>query len=231
MNRALGAARLYTIRPLGSLAVPVVVVLSSFAVNLAIWGFGDLGDVPSAGTGGLAALYIALAIFLAQAVIQQFPFALALGLSRRAFYSGTALVALVQAVVYGVVLTALTAIENGTDGWGVGLHFWAPYGLDRQSVVVQFLVFGSMLAASAFLGIAIGAVAKRWSATGLWALVIGALLVLGGASVLVTALHSWTDLGDWLADRPVLVLAVGVSGIVALLSAGLSYTSLRRAVP
>jgi hypothetical protein len=231
MNRVLGAARLYATRPQGSLAVPWAVVLSSFAVNVAIWGFGDLGDVASAGTAGLSALFIALAIFLVQAVIQLFPFGMSLGLSRHAFYAGTALIALVQAVGYGLVLTGLTAIEDATGGWGVGLHFFAPYGLNRLGAVQQFLIYGSIVLASAFLGIAIGVVAKRWGAMGVWSVGIAALLVFGGGAVLVTALHSWTDLGHWMDARSVLTVALGSAGVVAVLSAGLSYGGLRRAVP
>src|SRR4051794_34493268 len=231
MNRVMGAARLYATRPQDSLAVPWLVVLSSFAVNVAIWGFGNLRNTPGAGTGGLSALYIAVTIFLVQAVVQLFPFGMSLGLSRRTFYVGTALIALVQAVGYGVVLTALTAVENATGGWGVGLHFFAPYGLDRLNAAEQFLIFGSIMLACAFLGIAIGVVAKRWGATGLWALGIGALLLCGGAAVLITGLHSWTDLGNWLVARSALTLALVLAGTVALLSAGLSYTGLRRAVP
>jgi hypothetical protein len=231
MNRTLGAARLYTIRPTGSLAIPILVLLSSFAVNVAIWGFGDLSNTPDASTGGVSALFFAMAIFLAQAVMQLFPFALQVGLSRHAFYAGTALVALVQAVVYSVLLTVLTAIEHGTGGWGVGLKFFAPYGLDRQNVVQQFVIYCSILLAVAFLGVAIGVIAKRWSAVGLWTLAIGALLVFGGAAVLVTGLHDWTSLWNWVVDRSPVVMALTCAGVVAVLSAGLSYTGLRRAVP
>lgn len=231
MNRTLGAARLYTIRPQASLTVPWAVALASFAVNVAIWGLGDLGKVSSAGTAGVSALYCALLIVFVQGVTQTFPFAMALGLSRRTFYAGTAVVALVQTVAYGAVLTALTAIENGTGGWGVGLHFWAPYGLDRQSVPEQFLIYASMLLATAFLGIAIGVAAKRWGATGLWTLGIAAVLVFGGAAVLVTGLHGWTDMWNWVLARSAVVVALAVAGVLAVLSAGLSYTGLRRAVP
>ena len=231
MNRVMGAVRLHTIRPLGGLAIPWLIVLASFGINLAIWAVGDLGDEPSAGTGGLAALYCALLIVFVQTVTQTFPFALTLGLSRRAFYTGTAAVAAAQTLVYSAMLCVLAAAERGTDGWGMGLDFWAPYGLDRQRVVQQFLIYASLMLASSFLGIAIGVAAKRWGATGLWTLAIGAIVVFGGAAVLITAVHGWTDLGDWLLDRSAVALALGLAGGVALLSAGLSYTGLRRAVP
>jgi hypothetical protein len=231
MSRVLGAARLYTVRPQGSLAVPWLVALSSFAINVAVWGFAGLGDEPDAGTGGLAALYISVAIVFSQAVTQLFPFALSLGLSRRAFYAGTALVAVVQAVAYGVLVTSLTAVENATDGWWVGLNFWGPYGLAAESVLQQVVVHGCVLIGMAFLGTAIGVVAKRWGAMGVWALAIGGLLVFGGASVLITALHSWTAVGHWIVDTPLLTLALLYAAVFGLVSAGLSYLGLRRAVP
>jgi hypothetical protein len=231
MNRVLGAARLYATRPQGSLLIPWMVVLSAFAVNVAIWGFGDLADEPEASTGGLSALYIAMTIFFVQAVVQLFPFGMSLGLSRRTFIAGTALVALVQAVGYGVALTGLTAVEDATGGWGVGLNFFGPYGLNGLNVVQQFVVYGSLMLACQFLGMTIGAVAKRWGATGLWILGIAALLVFGGAAVLITGMHSWTDLGHWLAARSALTLTLVLAGAVAVLSGGLSYAGLRRAVP
>ena len=56
------------------------------------------------------------------------PFALALGVSRRSYYIGTALLAVALAAVYGLALTVLQVIERATGGWGVGLHFFrVPY--------------------------------------------------------------------------------------------------------
>jgi hypothetical protein len=231
MSRVLGAARLYTIRPQASLAVPWLVGLSSFAINVAVWGFAGLRDEPSAGTGGLAALYISVVAVFTQAVTQMFPFALSMGLSRRTFYAGTALMATLQAVVYAVVLTVLIGVEGATGGWAVGLHFWGPYGLEQHPVGVQFAVHACGLIGAAFLGIAIGVVAKRWGPAGLWTLAIGALLVLGGAAVLVTALQGWTGLWDWIVDRSVLTIALLYAAVFGLVSAGLSYAGLRRAVP
>ena len=92
MNHTLQAARLHVIHPLVILAVPWLVVLSSFAINEVIWGVGGLGGQPG-GTGGVLALYVTVAIVFLQSVTQLFPFAMTLGVSRRTFYSGTALMA------------------------------------------------------------------------------------------------------------------------------------------
>ena len=113
MDRILGAARLHLVNPLMSLGVPWLVVLSSFAINLVVWGVTAAGDQPGGGsTGGLAALYLTVLIVFAQSITQLLPFAMGLSLTRRTFYLGTALVALVQSFGYGIVLTVLDAVEN-----------------------------------------------------------------------------------------------------------------------
>jgi hypothetical protein len=45
-------------------------------------------------------------------------------LSRRTYYTGTALLALSLAAVYGLALTLLQAIERATGGWGVQMRFF-----------------------------------------------------------------------------------------------------------
>src|SRR3954453_11721278 len=157
MNRILGAARMHLAHPLLSLGIPWLIVGTSFAINLAIWGVAGVGDETNgdAVTGGLASLYVTVAVIFIQAVTQMFPFAMGLSLSRRDFYLGTALTAVVQAIGYGLALTVLTAIEHATDGWGVGLHFWAPGIIDVGNPVLQFVVFSVPMLALAFLGIGI----------------------------------------------------------------------------
>ncbi|HEY3088344.1 MAG TPA: hypothetical protein VGJ59_09795 [Jatrophihabitantaceae bacterium] len=44
------------------------------------------------------------------------PFGLALGVSRRSYYIGTAVLAAATAVVYGLALTVLNVIEGSTGG-------------------------------------------------------------------------------------------------------------------
>jgi predicted lysophospholipase L1 biosynthesis ABC-type transport system permease subunit len=66
-----------------------------------------------------------------QTIGRSLPFGLTLGASRRSFYSGTALLGMALALVSGLVLTALQAIERATDGWGLSMHFFrVPYLLN-----------------------------------------------------------------------------------------------------
>ena len=77
--------------------------------------------------GYLLSFFIFFAVQGWQTIGRSLPFGLALGVSRRSFYSGTALLGLALALVSGLVLTALQAIERATDGWGLSL----------QQIVVQ----------------------------------------------------------------------------------------------
>jgi hypothetical protein len=233
MKRVTAAARMQLVHPLLSVGIPWAIVGSSFAINLAIWGVGDVAaQAPGDGsTGGLAALYVTVVVGFVGAVTQYFPFATGLSLSRRAFYLGTALAAVMEAVVYGIALTVLTAIENATNGWGVRLHFWAPGALDVGNPLLQFLVFAVPMLACAFLGMGIGVVFKRWGPMGLYALTLGTLFIGGLAAVWITWQQGWSHVGSWLGDRSVTSLTVLLPALLAVVLAGLTHLGLRRTVP
>ena len=233
MNRVVAAARMQLIHPLLSIGIPWAIVGSSFLINWAIWGVGDVADqTPGDGsTGGLAALYITVLIGFVQAVTQFLPFSMGISLSRREFYLGTALMAGIDAVAYGIVLTALTAIENATNGWGVRLHFWAPGALDVGNPFLQFLVFAVPMLACAFVGMAIGVVFKRWGAPGLYALALATLVGGGLLAVWATWQAAWGDVLDWLGDRSVSSLTIGFPAALAVVLAVLTFLGIRRAVP
>ena len=233
MNRILTVARMHLVHPLVILGVPWMVVATSFAINLPIWALSDLGEQSGNEntTGGLASLYVTVLIVFVQAVTQMFPFAMGVSLSRRVFYAGTALVASVQALGYGVALTVLSGVERASDGWGVGLHFWRPGWIEIANPVLQVAAYALPMLACAFLGMAIGVVSKRWGANGLWTLVISTLVVLGGLAVLITGLEAWGDVGSWLADQSVYAYTLLVPAVAAVALAGLTWTGLRRTVP
>jgi hypothetical protein len=233
MNRVLAVTRMQLVHPALTVGIPWAIVASSFAINLAIWGVGDVADqAPGDGsTGGLASLYITVLIVFIQTVTQMFPFALGLSLSRRDFYLGTAAAAGVQAVGYGVALTLLTAIENATDGWGMRLHFWAPGALDVGNPALQFVVFTVPMVACAFAGMAIGVVFKRWGASGLYLLSLTTLLAGGLLAVWATWQQAWGDVFGWLGDRSVPSLTIALPAVLALVLAALTFLGIRRAVP
>ncbi|MGY1605052.1 hypothetical protein [Geodermatophilus sp. SYSU D00815] len=233
MNRVLAVARLHLFHPLVGFGVPWAIALFSFAINWSVWRLADVGAQPGSGnfTGGVLSLYVTLAVVYAQAVTQMLPFAMGVSSSRRTFYLGTALVGVAEALGYGVALSALASIEGATDGWGVGLHFWAPTFVDVDDFFLQIAVSGAPMLAFIAIGAGVGVVHKRWGANGVWALTLGTLVVLGALAVLATAVDAWVPIGTWFADRSVVTNTVALPAVLALLAAALTWGGLRRAVP
>ncbi len=91
---------------------------------------------------------------------------------------------------------------------------------------------GPMLALiAAGMGMGMGVVPKRWGPNGVWGLIVGSTVVLGGAAVLITWLRAWTDIGRWLADQSLMTLAVGLPLTLAALLGALAFAGIRRVVP
>ncbi|RBY77581.1 hypothetical protein DQ238_14285 [Geodermatophilus sp. TF02-6] len=227
----LAAARLHLVNPLQVLGIPWGIVALSFGVNLVIWALTDVGSQPTGGfTAGVVSLYITVTVIFALAVTQLLPFAMGISLSRRTFYLGTALVAVAQSLWYGVLLSVLTAIEDATGGWGVGLDYFAPAGLDVDNAALQIPVSGAPMLAFAFAGVGMGVIAKRWGPAGIWYGITGAIVVFGGLAILFTWRRAWDDLGRWLTEQSVPAVAVVLPVVVAGVFAVVAWVGLRRVV-
>src|SRR5262245_38880905 len=113
MNRILSIARIQLIG-WPAFLWPVGIMASSLLINIALFAaIGDLiPDEKAHFTGGISSIYIVQLIVCAMAMTQLFSFAVGLNATRRAFYLGTALVALGQSVGYGILLYVLKLIEH-----------------------------------------------------------------------------------------------------------------------
>jgi hypothetical protein len=121
-------ARYHLLQPLLFVAVPWGILTLVFLINLAIMGLVPVGNGEGRYVGVLASIYITICITGALTTFRSLPFGLALGVSRRSYYIGTAVLAAATAVVYGLALTVLSVIEGSTGGWGVSMHFFrVPY--------------------------------------------------------------------------------------------------------
>ena len=233
MNRVLAAARLQLVHPMAILGVPWMVGALSFAINWAVWRIVDIRSLEGEDgfTGGVLALYITVLIVFVQAVTQLMPFAMGISLSRRSYFLGTCLVGVGMALGFGAILAVLDAVESASGGWGVGLQFWTPPPVDVDGFLPQVAVSGAPMLALIAAGVGMGVVTKRWGPNGVWGLIIGGIVVLGGAAVLVTWMHAWTDLGRWLIDQSVMTLAVGLPLALATALGLLAFAGIRRVVP
>jgi hypothetical protein len=93
-------------------------------------GLASVPDATSGYTGGVASIYVLFLIIGVSLVGRSLPFALALGVSRRSYYAGSAVLGAALAVADGLGLAGLQAVERATDGWGVQMDFFrVPYFL------------------------------------------------------------------------------------------------------
>jgi hypothetical protein len=231
MTRVLQAARLHLVNPLVILGIPWLIVGVSFAVNIAVWHLTPAGEADGSFSGGVLALYFTVLVVYAQAVTQLLPFAMGVGLSRRAFYLGTTVVAVVQALLYGLALAVLAALERATGGWGTNLDFWAPGPFAVGNVALQILVYAAPMLAFMFVGISLGVTQKRWGPAGVWGVMIGALLAVGLLAVLFGWLGFWAVVWGWLTEQTLVTLAVGLPVALGVAFAAFSYAGIRHVVP
>lgn len=222
MNRTRATTRLYLLRPVSHFSLPWGIALCSFAINLVVWWAADLASVPGVFTGGVSAFYIWVAAVYVVAVTQLWPFAASLGVTRRTFTLASLSVAGAQAAAYGVVLVVLVVVEDATDGWGVGLHFWAPGPLHASHLAAQMLACAVLVMACAAVGLVVGVVYKRWGRWGILGVGVAVLTVLGAVPIVLTRLPSWGETGLWLTRQSALSLTIGISATATVLLVGLA---------
>ena len=120
MNTMIKVARYHLVRPVLFVALPLATLPFAFAVDVARGG----------GTfrGGWVSIFILFFGMGVQRIGEWLPFGLALGVTRRSFYAGTALLGVSMSLVYGLVIAGLQAIERATGGWGLSITFFGVPG-------------------------------------------------------------------------------------------------------
>ena len=151
-----------------------------------------------------------------QTIGRSLPFGLTLGASRRSFYSGTALLGMALALVSGLVLTALQAIERATDGWGLSMHFFrVPYLLNGPWYAT-WLTSAVGLFALFVYGMWHGIVYSRWGPLGTLAFIAVQVLVVVAGGVVVRFEH-W-GVRSAASGSSAGLTALGLTGVVAALA-------------
>jgi hypothetical protein len=195
--------------------LPWAILAVSFLINVAISaqlpaGQGDY-------TGGLLTIYAYLFVCGAMTMTRSLPFGLMLGVSRRSYYLGTALLIAALGVVYGLALTVLQAVERVTSGWGVGLHFfrvaWIMDGPWYQTWLMSFV----LLVLFFLYGMWYGLVWRRWNLIGLVSFIAAQLVVVLVVVVAVSKTSSWSAFGHFFAT----ITAPTLTGVLAALTVAL----------
>ncbi|MBA8823688.1 hypothetical protein FHX42_001017 [Saccharopolyspora lacisalsi] len=230
MNRILATARVQLAAWPSTLGMPWLVLGGAFLVNLMVFALINTSN-EDAHTGGLVTFYVVVLVAYVVTMTQYFPMILGMSVTRRTFYLATCLMALVQSLGYGAVLTVLELVESATGGWGVSLPFFGVEFLQQSNVLLQLLAYAVPTLLVSSLGMFFGVTFKRWGVIGMYTLAIASLVVFGGLAVLVTWLRWWGAIGAWFADQSSLALLAGWPALLTLVLAAVNFLMLRRATP
>ena len=198
----------------------------SFLVNLVI-ASQVAPDVNSYYTGGLLSIYVFLLICGALSMTRSLPFALMLGLSRRSYYLGTALLVVCLGIVYGLALAVLQVIERATEGWGVDMHFFRIPGILDGPWYLTWLTSFVLLVLFFLYGMWYGLVYRRWSLPGLVAFIAAQILVVLAVVVAISMTDSWHAFGDFFSTATASALTGVLAAITVAMGVG-GFTTLRK---
>jgi hypothetical protein len=207
-------ARYHLVQRFNFLVLPPAVLVFVFFVDMVILALTPVGHSHNRYVGGLGCILVILFLLGLQSVSRSLPFGLTLGLSRRSYFIGTALLAGIVGVAYGLVLTGLQAIERATGGWGMTMGFFrVPYLLQGpwyQTWLTSFVALTLLFV----YGMWFGLVSRRWGLIGVVSFGAAQVIVLLVGAVLATWTHAWHDIGHFFA----VLSATGLTGLLAALT-------------
>jgi hypothetical protein len=210
VNAMIKVARYHLVTPVMFLGLPWAVLAAVFAVDVARRG-GNF-------SGGLAVMFLLFFVTGVQRIGRWLPFGLALGVTRRSFYAGTALLGVSMSLVSALVIAGLQAIERATGGWGLSITFFrVPYILNGPWYATWLTSFVG-LAALFVYGMWYGIVNRRWGMLGLLAFIAVQVLV----ALAVTFAYSRAGAGPLrlrpAGEYPATLTALELTGVIAALT-------------
>ncbi len=228
MSRTVGVIRMQLINRQTFIWLPLIILGAAFLMSLAIYAMIPT-DAPKYGGGAQAPLWYFLAVGI-QAMTLSFPFSQALSITRREFYLGTLLTAVVTSVILAAVYVVGGFVEQTTNGWGLnGWFFRLPWVWEQGPAAAAVVYFG--LAMLLFIiGFACALLYKRFGGVGLTLVLVGVGALLVGAMYLVGRADAWGAVFEWIATQGALGLSLWGMVLAAVIAVG-SYLTLRRATP
>jgi hypothetical protein len=227
MTTYINVARYHLVQRFNYFILPWAILAFVFLVDVVILALTPAGDSSHRYVGGLASLFVVSFLLGLQSVAQSLPFGLALGLSRRSYYLGTALLAGALAAIAGLVATVGQAVERSTGGWGLSMGFFrVPYILDGPWYLTWLTSF-VVLTLFFVYGMWFGLIYRQWSLAGLVAFIASQITVLLIGAVAATWTHAWHDIGHFFTA----LSAAGLTGLLAALTAVLlagGFATMRR---
>lgn len=204
-----------------------VIFLGNLAIVIAITRMSD-GNATVTVNGGVGFLWVYTLVMVIQSVNQSFPLALGYGATRRDYLLGAGATYGALSVGYALLLAVLGELESASNGWGVGLGFFA--ALPEWPWYQVFAAHLLILVLFAAIGAATAAIYVRWRAAGMYVFWLGLVIIVVTTVVLLTTLDGWFAVRDFFQTAGVMGSLVW-SLVITALSSIAAYVILRRATP
>jgi hypothetical protein len=228
MSRTLNVIRLQLVNKQTFIWVPLIVLGSAVLLSVLIYAMIP-GTEPKYGGGGQAPLWVFFAVGLS-AMTMTFPFSQAMSITRREFFVGTLITAILGSAFMGVLFLIGGGIEMLTNGWGVnGYVFYLPWLWDAGPLGA-FVVYFTLALFFFVVGFTGATIYKSWGPVVITVASVALALLLLGIVYLITRLELWGQVWTGILDLGALGLALWGLVVVAVL-AGISFLAFRRAKP
>lgn len=228
MRRTFNVVRLQLINKGTFVWYPLIILAAAVVISIIIYAMIPV-DTPKYGGGGQAPLWYFFAIGMS-AMTLTFPFSQAMSITRREFFFGTLLTAILGSALMGILFLIGGGIEVATNGYGVnGYVFYLPWLWDAGPLGA-FVVYFSLALFFFVLGFTGATIYKSWGQLVLLIVGIGLALVLIGLVFLATRLDLWNHVGATIMDLRAVGLALWGLVFTAVFT-GVSFLAFRRTIP
>lgn len=228
MRRTVNVIRLQLINKGTFVWYPLIILGAATLISILIYAMIPV-DTPKYGGGGQAPLWYFFAIGMS-AMTLTFPFSQAMSITRREFFFGTLLTAIIGSALMGVLFLIGGGIEVATNGYGInGYVFYLPWLWDAGPLGA-FVVYFTLALFFFVLGFTGATIYKSWGQLVLIIVSIAVSLVLLGLVFLVTRLDLWNHVGAGIMDLGALGLALWGLLLTAVLTV-VSFLAFRRTIP
>lgn len=228
MRRTFNVVRLQLINKGTFVWYPLIILAGAVVVSVLIYAMIPV-DTPKYGGGGQAPLWYFFAVGMS-AMTLTFPFSQAMSITRREFFFGTMLTAVLGSALMGILFLIGGGIEVATNGYGVnGYVFYLPWLWDAGPLGA-FVVFFTLALFFFVLGFTGATIYKSWGQLVLLIVSIGLGLLLVGLVFLATRLDLWNHVGATIMDLGAVGLALWGLVLTAIFT-GVSFLAFRRTIP
>ena len=205
---------------------PWAVLAFMFCVNLAFTAAVPPGATGNDSLRGMLAGFFFCFGGLWAMTARSLPFGLALGVSRRSYYTGSMLLCLSLAAGDGLVFAVLQVIEGATGGWGMGMYFFRVPHILAGPWALTWLTSFVFLALMSAYGMWSGMIYRRWNHVGLLVFAAAHIIVLLTAVLVITWTHAWPHRAHAVAELTPAELIGFLAPLAAAMFAG-GYATLR----